>query len=201
MSEAFFSGFALSLSLILAIGAQNAFVLRQGLRGQHVFAVVMTCALSDAVLIALGVFGFVTLADLVEKLATPLRYAASLFLFGYGILSFRSAWRGGHALSAAEEGASSMRQALSICLALTWLNPHVYVDTVLLLGSVSLNYVPYTAVFAAGAMTASLVFFASLGYGAAALRPIFATPKAWRLLDVLVGLVMWWLATMLLFMG
>ena len=94
-----------------------------------------------------------------------------------------------------------MRQALSICLALTWLNPHVYVDTVLLLGSVSLNYVPYTAVFAAGAMTASLVFFASLGYGAAALRPIFATPKAWRLLDVLVGLVMWWLATMLLFMG
>lgn len=201
MSEAFFSGFALGLSLILAIGAQNAFVLRQGLRGQHVFAVVMTCALSDAVLIALGVFGFVTLSDLVEKLATPLRYAASLFLFGYGILSFRSAWRGGHALSAAEDRASSIRQALGICLALTWLNPHVYVDTVLLLGSVSLNYVPYTAVFAAGAMTASLVFFASLGYGAAALRPIFATPKAWRLLDVLVGLVMWWLATMLLFMG
>lgn len=201
MAEAFLSGFALGLSLILAIGAQNAFVLRQGLKGQHVFFVVITCALSDAILIALGVSGFAALAEAIEGMVTPFRYAAAIFLLGYGVLSFRSAWVGGHSLGAADGGAQSLSKAIGICLALTWLNPHVYLDTVLLLGSVSLSYAPISWVFGAGAMTASFVFFFSLGYGAAALRPIFAKPAAWRIFEALVGVVMVWLAIMLIYVA
>lgn len=183
------SGFALGFSLILAIGAQNAFVLRQGLRRAHVFPVVLTCALSDALLIAAGVAGFGWLVETAPWIAPAFTFGGAAFLIAYGFISLRSAWRGGQALEAAEERAGDLSRAVATCLALTWLNPHVYLDTVVLLGSVS-SQSPWPFGFGVGAVTASFVFFFSLGYGARLLSPLFAKPSAWRWLDVIVGLTM-----------
>src|SRR6056297_343330 len=191
------AGFALGFSLILAIGAQNAFVLRQGLRREHVLAVVLVCACSDAVLVAAGVSGFGMLAERVPGLERVMRYGGAAFLLVYGARSFRAAWRGGAVLEAGQ-GAGSLQRAVLTCLALTWLNPHVYLDTVVLLGSVSAQYPGQALAFGAGAVTASFAFFFSLGYGARLLAPIFARPAAWRVLDVAVGLVMWGIAAKLL---
>ena len=189
------AGFSLGFSLILAIGAQNAFVLRQGLRREHVFPIVLTCALSDALLIAAGVAGFGAQARAVPWLETVMRYGGAAFLIVYGGRAFLAAWRGGEVLEAGQ-AAGSLRKALLTCLALTWLNPHVYLDTVVLLGAVSAQYDDRLG-FALGAMTASFVFFFSLGYGARLLAPLFARPVAWRLLDLLVGAVMWGIAAKL----
>ncbi len=197
---AFPSGFALGLSLILAIGAQNAFVLRQGLRRSHVFAVCLTCALSDAVLIAAGVAGFGWLAGAVPWLAPAMTWGGAAFLAVYGALAFRAAWTGAGALRAAGAGTGatgSLRGALAVCLALTWLNPHVYLDTVVLLGSVAAGWEGQSLSFGAGAVTASFAFFFALGYGARLLAPLFARPGAWRVLDAGVGAVMWVLAILL----
>ncbi|MDD9731925.1 LysE/ArgO family amino acid transporter [Mameliella sp. AT18] len=196
--EAAIAGFALGFSLILAIGAQNAFVLRQGLRRMHVLPVVLVCAISDAALIAAGVTGFGALAEAVPGLEWAMRIFGAAFLGWYGAKTLYAAWKGGEAL-AAGEGAQSLRAAVLTCLALTWLNPHVYLDTVVLLGAVSAQYDARLA-FALGAMTASFVFFFSLGYGARALAPIFARPRAWRVLDLVVGLTMWAIAAKLLWM-
>lgn len=194
--QAVLAGFGLGFSLILAIGAQNAFVLRQGLRRAHVLAVVLTCAISDAVLIAAGVAGFGALAEAVPGLELAMRYGGAAFLIWYGARALLAAWRGGAALEAGA-GAGSLRAALLTCLALTWLNPHVYLDTVVLLGSISAQYDDRLG-FALGAMTASFVFFFSLGYGARALAPVFARPNSWRWLDAGVGCVMWAIAFKLL---
>ncbi|MCR8546403.1 LysE/ArgO family amino acid transporter [Salipiger sp. P9] len=190
------AGFALGLSLIVAIGAQNAFVLRQGLTGRHVFAVCALCALSDAVLIAAGVAGFGALSAALPGLETAMRWLGAGFLLWYGARTLRAAWRGGESLRAGPE-AGSLRAALMTCLALTWLNPHVYLDTVVLLGAVSAQYDNRVG-FALGAMSASLMFFFALGYGARALAPVFARPAAWRGLDLGIGLVMWAIAAKLL---
>lgn len=191
---AWLAGFSLGFSLILAIGAQNAFVLRQGLRRAHVLPVVLTCAVSDAVLIALGVAGFGWISERLPLVAPVLLWAGVTFLVAYGALRFRAAWLGAERLEAAETGAGSLRVAVLTCLAFTWLNPHVWLDTVVLLGSISTEYGASAPVFGAGAMTASFVFFFSLGYGARALAPLFARPGAWRVLDVGIGVVMWALA-------
>jgi L-lysine exporter family protein LysE/ArgO len=191
------SGFFLGLSLIMAIGAQNAFVLRQGLRREHVFAVCLTCALSDALLIAAGVAGMGWLAREVPWLAPAMTWAGAAFLVVYGALSFRRALSPG-ALTAAGQGGGSLRTALLTCLALTWLNPHVWLDTVVLLGSVAAQFPGNALAFGIGAATASFVFFFALGYGARALAPVFARPAAWRVLDVAVGVVMWTIAAKLL---
>jgi L-lysine exporter family protein LysE/ArgO len=188
----FLSGFGLSLSLILAIGAQNAFVLRQGLRGEHVFAVVAICSLSEIALIAAGVAGLGALIEANPALLVAFRWGGAAFLAAYGARAMRSAWRGGAALEAGE-GASSRGAALATALALTWLNPHVYLDTVILLGGVG-ALAPAPALYAIGAMSASIGFFAALGYGAGALRPIFARPAAWRVLDAVMAAVMWSIA-------
>ena len=190
------AGFALGFSLILAVGAQNAFVLRQGLRREHVLAVVLVCALSDAVLVAAGVAGFGALAELVPGLERVMRYGGAVFLILYGARSFGAAWRGGSVLEAGV-GTGSMRRAVLTSLALTWLNPHVYLDTVVLLGSVSAQYEDRLG-FGAGAVAASFVFFFSLGYGARLLAPLFRRPTSWRMLDVGVGGVMWSIAAGLL---
>lgn len=190
------AGFALGLSLILAIGAQNAFVLRQGLRGEHVLAVVLVCALSDAVLIALGVGGMGIAVAAMPGLAVAMRWGGAAFLLVYGALRFRAAWLAGESLdpaSAAGRG-GTLGAALATCLALTWLNPHVYLDTVLLLGSVSARWEGERIAFGAGAVAASFVFFFSLGFGARLLRPLFARPLAWRWLDLGVGATMWLIA-------
>ena len=196
--EAWFAGFSLGFSLILAIGAQNAFVLRQGLRRAHVFAVCLTCAASDAILIAVGVGGFGWIVQAVPWLAPVMLWGGAAFLVVYGLLSFISAWRGTGGLKAAETGTGSLRVALLTCLALTWLNPHVYLDTVVLLGSISSQYDGQRLAFGAGAVTASFVFFFSLGYGARLLAPVFARPRAWRVLDVIIGLIMWRIAAKLI---
>ncbi|MCT4555621.1 MAG: LysE/ArgO family amino acid transporter [Pelagimonas sp.] len=198
MTQTFFAGFALGLSLILAIGAQNAFVLRQGLRRMHVLPVVLVCALSDALLIAAGVAGFGALAEAVPGLEFWMRIFGAAFLLWYGARTLLSAWRGGATLEAAS-GSQSLRAAVLTCLALTWLNPHVYLDTVVLLGAISAQY-EARVVFAIGAMSASFVFFFSLGYGARALAPVFARPRAWQVLDLLIGLTMWAIAAKLLVM-
>ena len=190
-------GFATGLGLILAIGAQNAFVLRQGLRGQHVLAVCLVCALSDAILIFAGVAGLGALTKAAPWTEPVLRYGGAAFLVAYGARSALAAWRGGAALMPSETSAVSLWPVLPTCLALTWLNPHVYLDTVLLIGAVSAQ-AESPARFGAGAMLASFVFFFGLGYGAGLLRPVFARPVAWRVLEVFVAGIMWLIAAGLL---
>lgn len=194
---AFVAGFGVSLSLIVAIGAQNAFVLRQGLRREHVLPVVAICALSDAVLISIGVSGFAALALAAPWVESFFTVAGALFLVVYGARSFRAALKGGEALMPSADRPVPLRTALITCLALTWLNPHVYVDTVLLLGSLSQGYERPEG-FGLGAILASALFFAVLGYGARLLAGVFASPRSWQLLEVLVGLTMWAIAFKLL---
>lgn len=198
MTIAFTAGFILGLSLILAIGAQNAFVLRQGLRKSHVFAVSLTCALSDAILIAAGVLGFGWIVETAPATIPILTWGGILFLLGYGVVSFYRAFTQTEGLYAEGANAGSLFSAVMTCLALTWLNPHVYLDTVVLLGSVSTRYEGAQFAFGLGAVVASFVFFFSLGYGARLLAPFFARPFAWRVLDMLVGIVMWTLALKLI---
>ncbi|WP_300068155.1 LysE/ArgO family amino acid transporter [uncultured Ruegeria sp.] len=199
MSPSLIAGFALGFSLILAIGAQNAFVLRQGLRREHVFVLCLTCAVSDAILIGSGVAGFGTLARAVPWFETVMRYGGATFLLWYGLRSFWSAWQGGSALEVGESHRTSLRTVLLTVLAFTWLNPHVYLDTVVLIGSISAQYDDRLG-FAIGAMSSSFVFFFSLGYGAGVLSPVFARPRAWQVLDVVIGVVMLGIALKLVIM-
>ncbi|WP_071672763.1 LysE/ArgO family amino acid transporter [Nioella nitratireducens] len=201
MFHAVYAGFSLGLSLILAIGAQNAFVLRQGLRRVHVLPVVLVCAVSDAVLVTVGVSSFSIIAGLLPWIAPALRYGGAAFLIWYGARSVLSAWRGGDVLRAADTGEGSLRAAVLTCLALTWLNPHVYLDTVMLIGTVSTQYGAGAVWFGAGAVAASFVFFFALGYGARLLAPVFARPRAWQVLDVVIAGVMWAIAAKLIVMG
>ncbi|MEM6489065.1 MAG: LysE/ArgO family amino acid transporter [Pseudomonadota bacterium] len=192
------TGFLTGASLILAIGAQNAFVLRQGLLRQHVFWVCLTCSLSDAVLICAGVAGMCQAVQAAPMLLTLVLWGGAVFLFVYGALAVRRELRPGR-LQAAEGGSDGLWVTLVTCLALTWLNPHVYLDTVVLLGAVS---TPFSAegdgiAFAMGAVLGSFAFFFSLGYGARLLAPLFARPSAWRVLDGFVALVMWTIGTLL----
>lgn len=199
MTPALFAGFALGFSLILAIGAQNAFVLKQGLRREHVFWICLTCAVSDAILIIAGVAGFGSLAGYLPWLEPVMRFGGAIFLIIYGFLSLRSAWRGGSALVAANGAPSRLGTSLLTVLAFTWLNPHVYLDTVVLIGSVSAQY-ENRLQFGLGAVLSSFVFFFGLGYGARLIAPVFARARAWQVLDVLIALVMWTIAVRLLVM-
>ena len=186
----YFAGFSLGLSLILAIGSQNAFVLKQGLKNQNVFVICAVCAISDAVLICLGVAGFGVIVNQFPQIETLARYGGAIFLSVYAVLSFKSALTTDHALENGTDAPSSWLKSVLMCLAFTWLNPHVYLDTVVLLGSISTQYQPNQVEFAVGAITASFVFFFSLGYGARFLAPFFKSPKAWKVLEVLVGVIM-----------
>jgi L-lysine exporter family protein LysE/ArgO len=197
-APAFASGFATSAALIIAIGAQNAFVLRQGLKRAHVLPVVLVCALSDMLLIALGVSGFGALVQGSTTLLALARWGGALFLVVYGAQAARRAL-GRHTLSVQGEPTADLRTALLTCLALTYLNPHCWLDTVVLLGAVSAQQAPAARVpFSVGAASASLVWFFTLGYGARLLAPLFARPVAWRVLDGAVAVVMWSIAVMLL---
>ncbi|KEJ89903.1 LysE/ArgO family amino acid transporter [Sulfitobacter donghicola] len=198
MLSSFIPGFLLSLSLIVAIGAQNAFILRQGLRREHVFWVCLTCGVSDALLISAGVAGFGALAETVPWFEPVMRYGGAAFLIAYGWRNAISAWRGGEALNTEGRAPATLKRTLLTLLALTWLNPHVYLDTLVLLGSISAQYDDRFS-FGSGAALASLVFFFSLGYGARLLEPIFARPISWRILDGLIALTMWIIAASLLF--
>ncbi|MDQ0390596.1 LysE/ArgO family amino acid transporter [Labrys monachus] len=194
MTTALLSGFLLGLSLIVAIGAQNAFVLRQGLRREHVFAVCLACALSDAVLITAGVAGFSVVGAELPWLEPAMRYGGAVFLIAYGLRSFRAALLDTGTLAPSAIDSPGLARTLTTCLAFTWLNPHVYLDTVMLLGSISTQYEGDKAAFGIGAGMASFLFFFSLGYGARLLRPLFARPGSWRVLDASVGMTMCGLA-------
>lgn len=204
MTSALFSaaiaGVALGGSLIIAIGAQNAFVLRQGVARDHVLAVVATCVLCDWTLIVLGGVGFGTLVAAFPALTAVAAWGGAAFLVFYGALSFRAALhpgslgrgRTGHAML------PSTRAAIVATLAVSLLNPHVYLDTVVLLGGVAAQYEgALRAAFVAGACVASLAWFAALGFGARLLSPLFERPATWRVLDVAIGVIMWWIAAVL----
>lgn len=197
------AGAGLGAGLIIAIGAQNAFVLRRGIRKDHVLAVVVTCIACDWALIALGAAGFGALISAFSLLTEIAAWGGAVFLLGYGVLAFRSALHPGALHSQEPEASGAMpalhasptRTAVVATLAVSLLNPHVYLDTVVLLGSLAAQYEPpFRAWFAAGAMFASAVWFAALGFGARLLAPVFERPVAWRVLDIAVGLIMWWIA-------
>ncbi|MFE6356378.1 MULTISPECIES: LysE/ArgO family amino acid transporter [Streptomyces] len=184
------AGFGTGLSLIVAIGAQNAFVLRQGVRRDAVLAVVGICALSDALLIALGVGGVGAVVVAWPDALTLVGWTGGAFLLCYGALAARRVFRPAGALLAEGDAAGSRRRAVLTCLALTWLNPHVYLDTVFLLGSVAADRGPLRWTFGLGAVLASVCWFAALGFGARYLGRFLARPAAWRVLDGLVSATM-----------
>ncbi|MBB3934675.1 LysE/ArgO family amino acid transporter [Aureimonas phyllosphaerae] len=195
--SAFFSGFALSAALIMAIGAQNLFVLRQGLRGEHVGPLVLFFGSSDAVLIAAGVGGMGAFLSAVPQLEIALALGGAAFLTWYGVAAFRRV-AAPSAITTGAAGTISLGRALTTGAAFTFLNPHVYLDTVLLMGTAgSAQPEGLRPVFVLGAASASFLWFAGLGYGARLLQPVFARPAAWRVLDALVGIVMLSLAASL----
>ncbi|SHE54638.1 L-lysine exporter family protein LysE/ArgO [Loktanella atrilutea] len=199
MIAAALTGFATGFSLILAIGAQNAFVLRQGLARAHVFWLCLFCAASDAVLITAGVLGFGAIVALWPGLPRVMALAGAAFLVVYGLQRLIAAWRGDYALQLAGQ-TRGLWPTLATAAAFTWLNPHVYLDTLGLIGAISTDFhgtAPKTA-FGAGAVAASFVFFFSLGYGARLMGPVMQSAHAWRVLDTGIGLVMWALAAKLL---
>lgn len=197
--ESILSGFLLSLSLIMAIGAQNAFVLKLGLKKHHVFWVCLVCAVSDAMLISLGIAGFGALIEAFPAIESMARYGGALFLLAYGGKSFISAFRTSHTLEPAGDTPEALSRTVLICLAFTWLNPHVYLDTVVLMGSIATQYEGASRLqFGGGAVAASILFFFSLGYGARFLAPLFHQPVAWKVLDFAIGLVMFAIATSLI---
>ncbi|WP_327115245.1 LysE/ArgO family amino acid transporter [Nocardia sp. NBC_01730] len=196
------SGLGFGLSLIVAIGAQNVFVLRQGISGRHVAAVVTVCTVSDIVLIAAGVGGFGVIVESAPEVLAVARYAGAVFLIGYAVPTARRAWSP-HALRVeSAEATAAFGATVATCLALTWLNPHVYLDTVVLLGSFASTYASSDRWFlGAGAMLASVLWFTALGFGARLLGPLFARPLAWRVLDSVIAVVLLGLGLALLCTG
>lgn len=194
--SSFGTGFALGFSLILAIGAQNAFVLRQGLMRRHVLPVVLFCAVADMLLIVAGVAGVsLLIADFASRHAPALFGFAAVWLAGYGVLRLRSAAMANGTISETNGPASQLVPTLATVAVLTFGNPHVYLDTVVLIGTVSLQFDGMDRVaYGAGAATASLVFFFSLGFGATLLAPQMKRPNAWRILDAIIALVMFGIA-------
>jgi L-lysine exporter family protein LysE/ArgO len=182
-------GFATGLTLIVAIGAQNAFVLRQGIRREHVAAVVTVCAASDVALIAAGVAGFGALITAYPNIVTLTKFGGAAFLVGYGLMAARRAWRP-VGLTPSDGAPARLAGVVLTCLALTFLNPHVYLDTVVLIGALANEHRYGRWLFGVGAVVASTVWFTTLGFGARRLRGLFATPAAWRILDGLIAVTM-----------
>ena len=182
-------GFATGLTLIVAIGAQNAFILRQGIRREHVLPVVAVCTVSDVALMAAGVAGFGALVTAHPQVVTLARFGGAAFLIVYGMLAARRAWRPS-GLTPSEAGPSRLAGVVLTCLAFTFLNPHVYLDTVVLIGALSNEHRDGRWLFGVGAAVASAVWFTTLGFGAGRLRGLFARPTAWRILDGLIAVTM-----------
>jgi L-lysine exporter family protein LysE/ArgO len=198
----FAQGFVTCAALIIAIGAQNAFVLRQGIRREHVFSVALICALSDAVLVSIGVAGLGAWIQDSPTLLKIARFGGAAFLFAYGLLAARRALRSvsqGLGVNGAASERMSWKSAVLSCLAFTYLNPHCYLDTVVLMGSLSAQFQgDMRWVFAGGAVSASFIWFFSLAYGARLLAPLFVKPVAWRVLDAGIAVIMWIIAVLLI---
>ena len=203
MLSAFLTGFFLGISLIVAIGAQNAFVLRQGIIGQHVFYVALFCALSDTLLISLGVTGIsFFLNDLVSEISNILFAFSALWLLGYGILRLKAVFKSVATLEIETSISRGLAPTLSILAILTFANPHVYLDTMILIGTVSQQFPGENKlVYALGASLASFIFFFSLAYGAKLLAPKMQTPSSWQILDFLIALIMFTIAIKLAYAG
>lgn len=195
---AYVQGMAIGLGLIAAIGAQNAFVLKQGLKGQHIFWICVCCALSDSILIMAGVFGLGDMVQQHPQVLTMIKYLGIAFLCLYGLQHLYQAWREQKSIQLAAAEQPTLKALLVLCLALTWLNPHVYLDTVLLLGAIASQFGADQLYFMCGAITASWLFFFALGYGAKWLLPLFQSPRAWQILDCIIALMMWSIAWSLL---
>lgn len=186
----FITGFLLGGSLIVAIGAQNAFILRMGLLRQHVFWLCLFCAISDALLIIVGVAGLGYLVDQNEWLLKTITIAGALFLFSYAFFAFKRVLNP-QSLKAADTKPVSLASAIAICASFTWLNPHVYLDTVVLVGGYSGQFASNDRIFfTAGAVLASFTWFFGLGYAARYLRHFFESARSWQILDVFIALVM-----------
>ena len=183
------SGFATTMALIAAIGAQNAFVLRQGIRGEHVLPVVAVCTVSDLLLITAGIAGFGALISAHPDIVTVTKVGGAAFLIGYGLLAARRAVKPG-TLTPADAAPARLTAVLATCLALTFLNPHVYLDTVILLGALANEHQDSKWLFGIGAVTASAVWFTGLGFGAKRLGHLFASPQTWRILDAVIAVTM-----------
>jgi len=196
MFPAAVAGFLTMMSLIVAIGAQNAFVLRQGIRREHVLPVVVLCSAADALLIAAGIAGLGAIIANHPAVLTVTKYVGAAFLLVLAFGSFRRARRP-EVLDPAATGPASLSAVLTTCLALTFLNPNVYLDTVVLIGSLSHQHEPFAWVFGLGAVLASIVWFTALGFGAGYLRPLFARPRSWQVLDIVIGLVVTTIAVLL----
>ena len=189
MSSPLILGFMASFTLIAAIGAQNAFVLRQGIRREHVLPVVALCTVSDIVLISAGIAGIGALISAHPGALNIAKFGGALFLVGYGLLAARRAWRPS-SLSPSEKAPARLIEVLVTCAALTFLNPHVYLDTVVLLGALANEHRDERWLFGVGAVTASAVWFVGLGLGARRLAGLFASPVTWRILDGLIAIMM-----------
>jgi L-lysine exporter family protein LysE/ArgO len=185
----FFTGFLTSFTLIAAIGAQNAFVLRQGIRREHVMPVVALCTVSDMALIAAGIGGFGAVIATHPDIVTVAKMGGAVFLVGYGLFAARRALRPS-TLSPSESAPARLAGVLTTCLALTFLNPHVYLDTVVLLGALANQHTDGRWLFGIGAIAASAVWFATLGFGARRLNGLFAAPMTWRVLDGVIAATM-----------
>ena len=203
MLGAFLTGFILGFSLILAIGAQNSFVLRQGLIGRHVFTIALFCSISDALLIIVGVAGIsIFLNNYINITSDWLFAVAAIWLAGYGLLRLKDVVKGNSALITKSNVNNGITSTLTLLVVLTFANPHVYLDTVVLIGSVSQQFSGNTKLaFTIGAVLASFVFFFSLAYGAKFLSPIMERPVAWRLLDSFIAFVMFSLAIKMAYAG
>lgn len=198
MHTSFIAGFLSGLVLIVAIGAQNAFVLRQGLRREHLLPIALICAASDAALVAAGIAGLGVLIQASPVLLGVARYGGAVFLLGYAAVAVRRAWKGEH-MTVNDRQPLSRAAAITTCLAFTFLNPHVYLDTVILLGSLANQHGEAGRwVFGGGAVSASFVWFSGLAYGARVLTPVFTHPRAWRVLDSIIAFIMIGLALSLL---
>lgn len=201
MLDVYSRGFVLGASLIIAIGAQNAHVLRQGLRRRYVFPVALICTLWDWLLITIGVAGFGTLISRFPALTTFAAWGGAAFLLFYGALSFRSAFKS-NSLNADEDNAqqfTSLKAVLAFTFAVSVLNPHVYLDTVILIGGLAAQFAADQRLyFGLGALSASGLWFFGLAYGARLLEPLFRNPTAWRVLDIIIGIVMWAIALSLI---
>ena len=196
MTKSFLTGFFLGLSLIIAIGAQNTFVLRQGILGQHVFYVALFCAASDALLISIGVAGIsFFLNNFISQNSNFLFGLSSVWLVGYGLIRLWSALKSNNTIKIEVSILKGLFPTISIAAALTFLNPHVYLDTMILIGSISQQFSGfYKVTFALGAVLASFVFFFSLAYGAKILTPLMQSQSSWRYLDCLISLIMFTIA-------
>lgn len=203
MISAFLTGFFLGMSLIVAIGAQNAFVLRQGIIGQHVFYVALFCAVSDTLLISLGVTGIsFFLNNLVSEISNLLFGFSALWLAVYGVIRLKAAFKSDTTLEIETSSSKGLLPTLSIISVLTFANPHVYLDTMILIGSVSQQFYEDDKIsFALGASLASFVFFFSLAYSAKLLAPKMQSPTSWRILDFLIALIMFTIAIKLAYVG